>query len=1073
MFLKRTVLTLAMTTLWSWAAAQITVTGTVSSADDGSPLAGVIVLPAGAQAGPVTDARGRYSVTVASERSELTFSAIGKETLKTTVGNRTVLDVSLFDIQITLEDVVVIGYGAVTRSDVTGAVGTLKGTDIIESGSASLTSALSGRLAGLSVIQNGGAPGSAVSLKVRGASSVSAGTEPLYVIDGVIMENSNSEIIAAGRMGDEGLDPLAAINPNDIQSIEILKDASATAIYGSRAANGVILITTKSGTKDGTTQISFSSDFSFDYRPQKRIDVLSGEQYEDYMRFMNPLPAGFEPDVTSLTAGQARWWNDDGTPKRSGINRVYQDEIMINGRPTQSYNFSLRGSTPAKTSYIMSVGYYNKQGLIMKSDMERLTFSTRLDTQFNKYLRISGNINGSNLSNNGIISADTQSASGTLTQMLTARPNVSDEEMDEIDFFADDAGSAAYNPVRNIRLTTQNTISRRVQGNAIVHITPFKNLVIKSTFGGYTTDVKTKNAYPSNSGPGRVDRGRIVHGNARTVNWLNENTVTYNNTFNKRHKLTLLGGVTLQRRTVDSFTATGTEILIENLGVESIKFADLTAPVNNSYDPSSLLSYLGRADYEFKRRYLFTTSIRADGSSKFPVGNKFAYFPSGAVAWKINEENFMKRVKNLDMLKLRLSYGRTGNQAIPTLSSFPLMGTGYYSFNTDPGYLGGAPKWELGLIPSQIGNPNMVWETTNQYNAGLDIAMFKNRVSFTGDVYYKYTDGLLINMQLAAWSGYTRTMRNIGSISNKGIELTLSTQNVITRNFRWNSDLNLTLNRNNAVNIGYENIPITPNAIMQGAYSDVFWVKEGYPLGAMFGYQTNGLYQLKDFIEFYDNDGRFITDPARQKEIYNQNRGSFTLVSGVPGRGGETGIEPGYLKVLDVGKDMVYLGSAEPKFYGGFMNRFTYKQLELSIFTTFSYGNKLFNVNHTVLRSRNNFNLSLDYWDNMWTIDRQDGKYHYYQDNNGRTTPTNLQAEDASYIKIKDIQLSYRVPAKFCSRINARAIRVYVSGKNLFTFTKYSWYDPEYASNNPLTAGLDKFSYPTPRTLMMGISLNF
>jgi tonB-linked outer membrane protein, susC/ragA family len=1061
----------------SGVSAQIQVTGVVIDEVDESPLIGVTVMEVGTQKGVITDMDGNYSITVKDENSRLSFTYIGKEAKTVRVGNRRKVDVTMGDQANELNELVVIGYGSAKKSDLTGSVASMKASAIEESRSASFTSALAGKIAGVMAIQNGGDPGAGINIKIRGASSVSAGTSPLYVIDGVLMENSQSEVSGASRMGDTSLDPMALINPNDIASIEFLKDASATAIYGSRGANGVVIITTKSGTKDGSTQLSFSADAGFDLLPQKRTYALSGAEYENYMRLRFPLPADFVPGESTLAGNTALGWNPDGTPKITGINRVWQDEIFRLG-VSQNYNISLRGSSK-KNTYAFSLGYYDKTGIVKNSDMNRFSYSMKAESTVNNYLKLGMNLSGSVMVNNGIVNATNQTQSNIFTQMLIFRPNITDREIED-STDADDPGSSWNNPITNLNSVVQRTDARRTQGTAYVIVTPSKHWTLRSTIGGYMTDAKSKNFYPSTSGMGRVDKGRASHGVARTTNLLNENTLTFMKTFNEIHAVNVLGGITFQRTIFDNLTTTTTGLEIESLDEESLKFGANILPPENSYSYYSLMSYLGRINYTLKSRYLFTASFRADGSSKFPKGNKFSYFPSGAFAWKMNEEAFLKNVKEIDQLKLRLSYGRTGNQSINTLAALAMMSKKYYSFNTAQGTTG-SPIINMGVIPGTIGSDKLRWETTDQYNVGVDLSLFNSRVNFTADLYYKYTTDLLITEQLPGISGYQSVVRNIGSVVNKGLELNLGTVNMNTKNFTWTSDLNISFNKNRVKNIGSgDRIPITPTAIMQGHFLDVFYVREGYPIGAMFGYKTDGLYQCRDFSDFYDANGTFISDKAQQKAIYDNikgNNGQFTLREGVVSRG--NAVEPGYLKLKKQGEgdvitsdDKVYLGSNEPKFFGGFTNRFSYKNVELSIFLQFSYGNKLFNTNHAMLRGYNNYNIEQQYYDNMWTIDRQNAPLHIYSDNIGRQTATELQAEDASYLKIKEISFSYRLPKKAMRHLGVKGAKVFVSGINLFTFTKYSWYDPEFSSTNPLTGGLDKYSYPTARTFNAGFSID-
>ena len=1056
--------------------AQNKVSGVVSDENDKLPVVGATVVEIGTQKGTITDINGRYSITVNGPKSKLMISYIGKEPVTVVVGNQTNIPISLTDNQKLLDEVVVIGYGSIKKSDLTGSVSSMKLKDLEDSKSSSFTSSLAGRIAGVSVVQNGGAPGSGIDIKIRGASSVSAGTKPLYVIDGMMMENSDFEVNAANRVGESSLDPMAMINPDDIQSIEILKDASATAIYGSRGANGVVLITTKSSTTDGTNSISFTADRGYDISPQKRINVLSGADYEDYMGIKYPLSSLFIPNVTALTESQAKFWNTDGTIKRSGINRVWQDEIMQTGL-TQNYYFSLRGSNK-KTNYTFSAGYMDKQGIVRTSSMDRLTFSSKIDNEYNKYIKLGMNISGSLVTNRGVTSNDQQLSSNIFSQMLLYRPTVSNGDLTDADLPQTDPGNPINNPVTNLDNITQQSKSNRLTGKAYVIITPFKGLILNSSFGGYTNNAKSKNFYPLTTGVGRIYNGKVDHGVANITNWLNENTATYTKNINKDNKLTILGGVTFQRTILERFLTTATELSSENLGIESLKFGEIIT-TENSYAVNSLMSYLGRVNYDYKNKYLFTASLRADGSSKFAKGQKFSYFPSAAFAWKINEENFLKQIDQIDLMKFRLSYGMTGNQDITSLSNIALMNLTSYSFNTVQG-TNGSPILRFAVNPKTAGNDQLKWETTSQYNAGLDILLFKSKINFTADVYYKRTNDLLISQQMPGITGFETLVSNIGSVENKGLELSLSTVNIKSKKFEWTTDFNITFNRNKVLELGNgDRIPVTPGAIMQDSYLDVFYVREGYPIGAMFGYQSDGLYQCSDFKEFYNSNG-FISDPILQKEIYTTIKSTsnkFTLADGVVDRG--SAVEPGFMKLKKQNEgttinsdDRVYLGSAEPDFFGGLTNRFSYQNFELSLFLQYSYGNKLFNTNRAVLTSYVDYNIEEDFYKNMWLIDRQDAKYRVVGDGFGRQTSSDLQAEDASYIKLKDITLSYSLPRTLTRKLHLKTCKVYLSAQNLFTLTKYSWYDPEYSSSNPLYSGMDKYSYPSARTVMGGISIN-
>ncbi|MGM9741520.1 MAG: SusC/RagA family TonB-linked outer membrane protein [Candidatus Cryptobacteroides sp.] len=1043
----------------------IRVTGTVMDTDS-QTLPGVAVIEVGTDNSnhTFTDINGKFSLTVKDESSLLLFNYIGYKEVTMKVSK--VMEVMMTPDVNELDGVVVIGYGTSKKSDLTGSVASVRLSDIEGDQSTALTGLLVGRIPGVHAVSTGGAPGAKTNIIIRGASSVSGGTAPLYVVDGIMMGGDKNEMSAAGWFGDTELDPLSMINPSDIVSIEVLKDASATAIYGSRGANGVIIVTTKSGSNNQAPTLSFSYDLSVDTRPEK-IEMLSGYEYENYMAEMNPFALDTDGQLTS---GCARYWNLDGTIKHSGKDNNWQDKILRTAL-SHNYNLSIRGGGK-NINYALSGGYLDKDGIAVGSSFDRLSFSSKINVTLKKWLKAGVDMKGSRTESNGIISATNQLQSNIFAQMLTYNPTL-DMDEDSGDSTTD-GNDPARNPVANASKTVQNNISNRIQGLGYIELEFIKGLKLRSSIGGYFNNTKSKNYYPSNIGPGQKFNGKIEHAEVSVLNWINENILSYDKTIKSRHNISALLGLTVENTTTDKLKTGTSDLTSEALKEESISFGQLIDVPTNSLMSVSLMSYLARINYGYKDRYLVTASLRADGSSIFPKGNKFSYFPSVAFAWKVSGEEFMKDVKWMDLLKLRLSYGQTGNQRINALSSLAFMNNKYYSFNSESGSSGVVQ----GMYPATLGNDILKWETTAQYNVGLDLSVLKGRLSFTGDVYYKDTRDLLITEQLPGISGFETAVRNVGQVTNKGIELSLSSVNIDSRaGFKWTTDLNISLNRNRVTDVGTgDRIPITPSNLFMGAFADVFYVREGYPLGAIFGYRSNGLYQLSDFKEFYDADGNFITDPELQKEIYNAN--VFTLRDGVVVNGFTKPL-PGGIKPVKIAdndnpvnpdEDRVYLGSTEPKFYGGFANTFSYKGLSLYIGCNFSYGNKLFNANKHLIEGRTTANISKEYYENCWSIDRQDGTLRAKGDLSGRM-PFDLNVEDASYFKIKDITLSYTLPANTFSHI--KSARVYVTAHNLCTFTKYSWYDPEYVHPNVLTSALDRYSYPTTLTILTGLSFSF
>ena len=810
---------------------------------DSMPLVGVTVMETGKGSGKgsdrvtVTDVNGRFEIKASSKNATLAFSYVGYKTKKVELDGRFFLNVTLISDITEIDGVVVIGYGTTRRSDLTGSISSIRANALQDDHSTSLTGILAGRIPGVHAVSTGGAPGAQTSIIVRGASSVSGGTAPLYVIDGVMMGGSSNEVSAASRIGDGAIDPMSLLNPDDIASIEVLKDASATAIYGSRGANGVVIVTTKSGAINKAPEVRFSYDFALDTGP-RQVEMLSGYDYENYMALRNPFRRN---EDGSLSSDSAPYWNKDGTVKHSGKNNNWQDYIL---RPaiTHNANASIRGGAK-NVSYAVSAGYLDKNGIAVGSDMSRFTYNGKVDVNVNKWFKAGIDLKGSQTENNGIVSADRYVANNVFAQMLIYSPI---RDVDDVSDSTSDGDNPRNNPVANAERTVQNNKTDRVQGLGYVEITFIKGLKLKSSFGGYVSNTKTKNYYPKDVGYGYSMNGSITHASSKVSNWLNENILTYTRTFNKVHTLSAVLGLTFEQTKTDRLSVNTQDLSLDNLDEESLKYGQLLGVPANSLYNTSMMSGLARMNYSYKNRYLFTASIRADGSSIFPEGNKFSYFPSGAFAWKVNEESFLKDTRWIDILKLRLSYGQTGNQRVGSLSALAAMGSCYYSFNSGMG--GESASLVQGQAPSSIGNDLLKWETTTQYNAGIDFTVLKGRLSLTVDAYYKDTRDLLITEQLPSVSGFQSAVRNIGRVSNKGMEFMVSSVNIDKRDFRWTTDLNVSFNRNVVEEIGNgDRIAVTPDALIMDAYADVFYVREGYPLGAMFGYVWDGVYQLRDF----------------------------------------------------------------------------------------------------------------------------------------------------------------------------------------------------------------------------------
>ncbi len=815
-------------------AQQNQLTGKVVAETGGEALAGVMVLVKGGNAATVTDASGAFSLNVPSFPATMEFSIVGMETKEVTVADAvTGLEVRLEESSTLIDDVVVVGYGTVRKSDLTGAVSSLKSEQVTESRMLSLDQAIAGKVAGVNIVNTSGEPGGGLTINIRGVGSINADTEPLYVIDGAPMYR-DAGLGVGGIDGLTGgtLNPMSGINPQDIESIEILKDASATAIYGSRGANGVVLITTKSG-KKGEARINFSSYAGFSY-VSKKIDVLNGYDFIDahVNDFKTP---DYVTNQDTYLAGPMHNW---------------QDEILKIA-PKQEHVLSVNGGTD-RTSYSMSASYTDQKGVVDKSDYKRFTARARIDQSIGNRMKAGINMMYSKFDQVGTASEGSKdNGADVFQQMLSYRPaNVrfNDSDLDESGELAGDF-NAQTNPVDYIRYSQMNTANSRLMLNSYLQYNLAKGIIVKSSYNYGMTNTKGSTFFPRSLAAGNQQNGRARKGFAERDNWSWENIVTFDRNLGKDHKINAVAGFTMERQGAYNYSQSAENFPDSYAGLPEINLGSaltITAPVETA-NSSTMVSYLARVNYTLKNRYLFTASFRADGSSKFPAGKRYGYFPSAAFAWKVIEEPFMRNAKQISDLKLRLSYGQTGNQSVAPYSSQALYGAAYYSFNTGAG-LGPSSTLQSGVATTSIANPFLTWETTEQWNAGVDIGLFKNRLSLSVDAYMRNTYDLLLSRPVLLHTGYSNMMSNSGSLTNRGIEFSLNSVNIDKPSFSWSSTLNLSFNRNRVENLG-------ENAVLRFSshtdFQENFVLAAGQPVGTMYGYQVDGVYSYADYKNFY------------------------------------------------------------------------------------------------------------------------------------------------------------------------------------------------------------------------------
>ncbi len=1017
----------------------IIITGTVSD-EKGAPLMGASIAEKFTKNGVLSDRKGNFKLKVSDINAILNISFTGYNKLETSVGNQSVMNISLSQNTKGLDEVVVIGYGTVKKKDVTGAVGKVNVTEMQSAPVRSFEEALGGRIAGVQVFSNDGQPGAASTIVIRGNNSVTQSNAPLYVIDGFAIEDADNN----------------SINPSDIESMEVLKDASATAIYGARGANGVILITTKKG-KVGNPVLAFDTYYGIQ-NVTKTMKLMNAYDYVSFQNSVNSISTA----ATYLTPYGLTLEDYKHQKTIDWQNLLFQQAAM------QNNYFSLSGGN-AKTKYSFSGSVVNQDGVIINTGFKRYQGRMVLDQQVNDKLKVGVNVNYSTAKTFGITPATINGSaiqSNLMYSVWTYRPLLLGNDNS---LFNDLIDPTITNPQSDYRInpiiSTKNQVNDKFDNNIFVNAYAEYSILPKLKLrvtGGLTkvfnrneifNNSKTRGGYSYTPGVNNVN-GSI--NNLETDNYLNENTLTYTNTIDKNNSFNLLGGFTVQRSMSNLSGFTAYQIPDESLGVAGLDQGTTTASVSNS-SGSALVSYLGRANYTFMSRYIFTASIRSDGSSKFSEQNRWSYFPSGAFAWRFSEENFMRHIKQISDAKLRISYGITGNNRVNDfayLSSILYPKNSMYSFNNTVVNVS---------QPGTLGNPTLKWESTEQMNTGLDVSLLDNRISMTVDYYDKKTYNLLIYSNLSYVSGFSQAYKNIGKVRNQGVEFSIATTNIKKNGFLWTSSFNISFNKNTvlALNNGQESV-LTNVSFQSGAYTDPLYIaKIGQPVAQFYGYVWQGNYQYNDF---------------------NKVANSYFLKDNVTNNGNNANIiQPGDIKYKDIngdGKvdanDLVQIGNPYPIHIGGLSNNFVYKGFDLNIFFQWSYGNQVFNANRLVMEGTNSSVLNqFATYNNRWTPQNQNNEYFRYG-GQGPYVFSSRVVEDASFLRLKTVSLGYNFSNKLLSKIKITALRIYSSGQNLYTWTKYSGLDPEVSTmQSTLTPGFDYSAYARARTITFGLKVTF
>ena len=1009
--------------------------GTVVDSKTHVSLEGVTVQLKGTTHQVITDSKGRFTFKTGQKLpAELILTSIGYETLEIAV-NGTGQEINLVQGRSNLSEIVVVGYGTQRRSDLTGSVSTVS-KNLLTQQTPSLDNLLQGSVPGVAVTQSSGQPGASSTIRIRGGNSISFGNDPLYVIDGFIIYNNNG-YVNTGAANGPGINALSTINPSDIESIDILKDASATAIYGSHGANGVVIITTRRGRKGGN-EVSYSNALGVQ-NVSRKLPLLNATQWGSLINDINIS------DAKPIT------YSDSGLAAL-GVGSDWQSAALRQGFQ-QNHELSISGGDD-KSRFLISGNYYDQEGIILNSGFNRYSGRVNYDRTLSDKFKITTNIFGSRSTVDapfGGVYGNSLSAapSGGFSNIVFTSPAAPIRNADG-SFNTKSALLTSTNPVQDLITTTNQTNITRVLANIAGEYKFTKELTLKVTAGVDLLNSKQNYYSPTyagspsgTGGTGFSVSGYAAVGNAAATIWLNENTLTYDHTISDKHFLTLLGGYTTQAEHAESAVASA-----QKFSNNITKFNNLAAagtanlPSSGSRDQVQN-SFLARASYSYLHKYNITVSARADGASQLGANNRWGYFPAVGLSWNVDKEDFFQHIeKTVSSLKLRLTAGQTGNSNIPPYSSLPsLTPTNYY--------FGSPLTLATGLSPNQLGNPDLKWETTTQYNAGIDAGLFRNRINFTFDAYYKKTTDLLLNVPLPLYTGYATRLENIGSVENRGVELGLNTQNITKRRFSWSTSAVFGLNRNKVLTLEPGVLSYFP-AAPTGLVSPVI-VKVGLPVGAFWGYTTQGLLTEEDI-----------------------NKG-VQLLAGVSQKVGDTKYLPAKAGNTTITTaDKHYLGSSQPKFTASLSNTFNLNGFDLSFFFQGSYGNKLFNQLQQNLErptlTTNAPATELDRWrpENLaGTVPRAT--------NAPVTQVTDRYIEDASYIKLKNISLGYTFPRTLASRLHLTQLRVYVSGQNLITITHYRGYDPEanYYDTDNTRAGIDYGVYPTAKVFLGGIKVTF
>lgn len=1019
------------------------------------PLAGVTIKEKNTMNGTLSDQDGNYSIRVNSGAAFLTYSCTGFSTIEERVQGRKIINIVMENVDKDLDEIVVVGYGTVKRSDLTGSVSSIGKEAFSDRIITSIEDAMRGKAAGLQIIQNDGSPGSDFTMRIRGASSVNAGSAPIYVIDGVISTDATF------------------LSPGDIEAIEILKDASATAIYGSRGANGVIIVTTKQG-REGKAKVEFYTNIGWQ-SPSRTYDMMNSVEYAR-MRYQATgwkyYKYGTDPSTFADgtvyrdgTNADANYWvlankNNSFIDWRSyqdSINTDWQD-IMFQTAMIQEYRLNVSGGT-TDTKYAISGGYLNQEGIVINSGYNRYSGRMNIEQKLSPKFKLIANLSSTRSKYTGLA---TGSMDGIISSLLRQRPTLAYAIEDLNEDLTGDGGALISNPYLQVKDISRDRYRDNFTARFVLDYNLNKRMLLRATGTYVDNNNKDKSFYPATTSQGFKSGGRAVVLNSDNTKLMGEAFIYYNNRFGKIHNLKLMGGTSVESGSTENLTTENQSFPSINLGADAIHLGTYPVIPITSIVEWNMASFFGRAEYSLKNKYLATITARYDGSSRFGSGNKWAFFPSAALAWRVSEEEIIKQLNIFDNFKLRLGAGRSGNTAIPSYRSLSTITTAFHPMDGE--------SVNYGVVIDRPSSKTLKWETTDQYDAGLDLGFFENKLRIVIDAYSKTTKDLLLEKNTPLYSGYSKTWDNIGSIRNRGIEFSFGATVVKAKDWNWDVDFNIAFNKSKVLDIGPGGEMGFDPGIIPGSGNFVM-IRKGQSLGQWYGYQVDGVYQSQ-----YEIDDHGLT------EVLGASGTSLTL-------------RPGDHKFVDQNKDgkinsddLTVLGRGEPLYTGGFTSTLSYKGFEFGFTLQYSYGAKVFNANLATLDSgREGYNQTTHIRDS-WspTLYTMSGELYEAGNPNGKYRLAGGAAEnyclsefleDGSFLRISDVTLGYMFSRKITKSLKIQGLKIFASAKNLHVFSNYSGYDPEVntrqGQTGDLMPSLDFSSYPRSRTFSFGCNIAF